>query len=427
MEFADVNSQRAAYGMNANFARHPAARAAMPSKVGTAVTVMALVALAFPTLLMFDLGGRVIFPHYVALAIAIPLLILLRQASPQTIKPVLPVLGMISISTLINYSSADLVVVGFHGLHLIAIMLLAACPGAVALRFAKVAIMIYVVAILLSQILILVGASWLVEWLLISKDDAGTARVAAFATEPSYAAMLLLIFTRFVMVFEIEWLNPRRLGLIIGALLATLSLFALISALLILAMYLYRRGDIRAMVWVLVGGGLLLTAISFTDFFTDRISALDLSRGAEGLGTGTVRLQPYLYMGTILPSNPWPLLLGAGAGYLEQAFYYDLGNFGSSAGRLTMHMAGPIYDYGLAAVLPILFIWNRPENFGERSLYLLMTVVVMLNTGIGSYLFIIFGTFALLEQRFRTQSGRSSTRAAQTARKQGQRHASATA
>ncbi|BDW83633.1 hypothetical protein MACH24_30710 [Erythrobacter sp. Dej080120_24] len=427
MEFADVNSQRAAKGKNANLARRPAARAAMSSKIGTAVTVMALVALAFPNSLMFDLDGRVIFLHYLALAIAIPLLILLRQATLQTVKPVLPVLGMISVSTLINYSSADLVVVFFHVLHLIAIMLLAACPGAVAMRFAKVTIMIYAVAILLAQILILVGASSIVEWLLISNGDGGAARVAAFATEPSYAAMLLLIFTRFVMVFEIEWLNPRRLGVIIGALLATLSLFALISALLILAMYLYRRGDIRAMVLVLAGGGMLLTAVSFTGFFTDRISALDLSLGAEGLGTGSVRLQPYLYMGTILPSNPWPLLFGAGAGYLEQAFYYDLGNFGSSASRLTMHMAGPIYDYGLAAVLPILFMWNRPENLGERSLYLLMAVAVMLNTGIGSYLFIIFGTFALLEQRFRTQSGRSSTPAAQTARKQGKRHASATA
>ena len=425
-ETAQVISQRSAHGLGTDFAQRSKTIGAAAIGIRNAVTVIAFVSLSFPTLLMFEFGGRLIFPHYAALAIVIPVLFLMGQASAQTVKPVLPVLAAIFLSTAIHSTTADLAVAGFHSLHLVAIMLLAACPGIVALRFAKTVIIIYAVAILLAQSLVVVGLSNVVDWLLIVKDEVGTPRVAAFATEPSYAAMILLILARFVIVLDIRWFTPVRLGLILGSLVATLSLFALISALLILAMYLHRRGDIRAMLIVLFGGALLLVAISYTDFFAARLSALDLSRGATGLGTGTVRLQPYLYMISILPSNPWPIVYGAGAGNLEQTFFYALGNFGSSAGRLTMHMAGPIYDYGLMAVLPILLWWNQPKNLVERSLYLLLTVAVLLNTGIGSYLFILFGTFALLEQRLRLASKNNQTRrASEPIRDQGKPHAPA--
>ena len=89
-----------------------------------------------------------------------------------------------------------------------------------------------------------------------------------------------------------------------------------------------------------------------------------------------------------------------------------------------MHMAGPIYDYGLMAVLPILLWWNKPNKLVERSLYLLLTLTVLLNTGIGSYLFILFGSFALLEQRLRLASKNNPTRrATEPIRDQGKPHA----
>ena len=56
----------------------------------------------------------------------------------------------------------------------------------------------------------------------------------------------------------------------------------------------------------------------------------------------------------------------------------------------------------------------------------LLTVAVLLNTGIGSYLFILFGTFALLEQRLRLASKNNQTRrASEPIRDQGKPHAPA--
>ncbi|WP_370220912.1 hypothetical protein [Qipengyuania sp.] len=400
-ESTHVIPQRPAYGMGKDFRQQSTSAGAVALSIRNWATVVALVALAFPTLLMSEIAGRVIFPHYIALAVIIPILTLTGQACWSTVKPIIPVLAMIFISTLINITSTNLLVAGFHSLHLVAIALLAGCSGVLALRFAKFTILAYVAAILLAQTSIVLGfASW-VEWLLVVKDGASALRVSAFATEPSYAAMIILVLTRFVICFDIGWLSPPRFGLILAALLATLSLFALISAILLLAMYLNRRGDIRAMAIVVVGGSLLLFVSTSTDFFTGRLQALDFTRGAEGLGTGTVRLLPYIYMGQILPHNPLPLFFGAGAGALEAGFFHAMGRYATVADFLSVHMAGPIYDYGLLAVIPIIFLWNRPRGNIDHGLFVLMTIAIILNTGIGTYLFIIFGTFALLEQRVR--------------------------
>lgn len=352
---------------------------------------------------MFELSGQMIYPHYIALLVVSPVLLVLGQETRATIVPALPILSAITISTIINLQTADLLVALFHAFHIVAVIILAGSPAPVALRYAKVSILIYAAAIFFAQALILSGLASQAEWLLILQNDMGAMRVAAFATEPAYAALTILILARFVLMIDIAWMTPARLSFILLALLATLSLFALVSAVLLLAMYLQRRGDIRAMAIVLLAGALLLVVVSQTQFFADRFSALDLARGAEGLGTGSVRLQPYIFIASILPANVIPLFVGAGAGYLEQAFFYELGNYGLGQGRLSMHMAGALYDYGLLAILPILFWWNRPANPISRALYIGMTIAVMLNTGIGSYLFVLFGTFALIEQRLRSE------------------------
>ena len=214
--------------------------------------------------------------------------------------------------------------------------------------------------------------------------------------------MIMLILTRFVIVTNVNWPTPQRLAMILGGLLATMSLFALISAILILAMYLLERRDTRATLAVLVGGVVLLVGLSFTDYFFSRLTALDLSQGSRGLGTGTVRLLPYIYISEILPENPWPLFVGAGAGALEPGFFWEIGQYATDANQLSPQMAGPIYDYGLPAILIIVLVWNRPEGPAARALFILMSIVIMLNTGMGTYLFILYGAFALLEQRLRS-------------------------
>lgn len=372
----------------------------MTLRVSDAVTLLALIALCFPTLALIQLGASVVFPHYMALAIAIPVLFALR---PWTLKPVLPVLGMILLSTALNINTVSIPIAIFHSLHLVAIALLAGVPGGLPLRFAKATIMIYSITILLTQILVVLGLGGLVEGLLVQDEGLTATRVGGFATEPSYAAMILLILSRFVIVCDADWLGPRRLAVVLGALVATLSLFALLSAVLIIAIYLLERSNMQAMLAILIGGIVLLIGLSLTEFLTVRLNSLDMSRGMMGLGSGAIRLLPYQYLADILPKNPWPLFVGAGAGALEPIFFEDVGRYYTIHSRLTPHMAGPLYDYGLVAILPILLLWNRPGGLVARAIFIIMALIVMLNTGIGTYLFILFGIFALLEQKHRSK------------------------
>ena len=368
-------------------------------RLSDAMVLVSLAALCFPALALIRLGDGLVFPHYIALALAMPLLLLLR---PLTIAPALPVIAMIVLSSLLNAYTVALPIAVFHSLHLAAAALLASCPAPLALRFAKATLLIYAVTILLTQVLVAVGLHGLVEGLLVQQEGLTNTRVSSFATEPSYASMIMLILTRFVLVTNVNWLTLRRLALILGALLASLSLFALISAILILAMYLLERGATRAALGGLLSGVVMLVGLSFTDFFLLRLTALDLSQGALGLGTGTIRLLPYIYMFDILPENPWPLLVGAGAGALEPGFFEEVGQYATSANQLSTQMAGPIYDYGLPTILIILLVWNRPKGLAARALFILMSLVIMMNTGLGTYLFVLFGTFALLEQRLKS-------------------------
>ncbi|MBL43776.1 MAG: hypothetical protein CMN71_03375 [Sphingomonadaceae bacterium] len=349
--------------------------------------------------MIIRMGNQLVFPHYVAIALAAPILLLAQWR--MVIYPILPVLFFIFLSSLLNIDSADVWVATFHSLHLLAIALLASTPGRIALPFAKFVVIAYCITIILSQVLIFFGLQSLIEWMLVHNEKLVTTRVSAFATEPSYAAIIILVSVRFIIVIDQKWLNVPRLSFIITSLLATLSLFAVLSAMLLLMMYLVRRGRIREVIGVFIGGAVLLIGISFTDFFAQRLAQIDMSQGARGLGSGTIRLLPYLYIQQILPGNFWPLLVGAGAGTLEPAFYMAVGQYVTDSHYLTAHMAGPIYDYGIPAILPILFLWNRPTGLVDRILYITMTLLVMLNTGIGTYLFVFFGAFALLEQRMR--------------------------
>lgn len=368
-------------------------------RVYKVLALLSLTALCYPALAMIRLGGSILFPHYVVLAFAMPVFFARR---PIFLKPVLPILGVIAVSSLINANTVSLYIALFHSLHLMAAALLASCPGWLALRFAKATLLIYAVTILMTQVLVAVDLGALVEGLLVQKEGLTNTRVLGFATEPSYAGMIMLILARFVIVCDPYWFGPRRLALVLGALLASLSLFALISAILILAMLMLERGVKRAILGVLVASAVLIVGMSQTDFFAARLAEIDLSQGLRGLDTGTPRLLPYVYMVEVLPENPWALFVGAGAGAFEPAFFTALGQYVTANDYLATHMAGPLYDYGLLAILPILFLWNRPEGLAARALFIAMSLVIMLNTSIGTYLFILYGTFALLEQRLRT-------------------------
>lgn len=367
-------------------------------RVSEAVAIIGLVALAFPTLLLIQLGGRYIYPHYPALLLAITVLLMLRPVDVMTIRLSWVLLVL---SSLLNLGSLSLTVVIFHVLHLMAIALLSGSALGHVLRFAKITLMAYVAAIVLAKALETVGLGELVAGLLISDpDQVGEARVAAFATEPSYAGLIMLILGRFIILHDAAWMTLRRIGLVLATMLLTLSLFSLLAAFLLLLVYLRQQSSTRVILGMLLGGLVLGIGIGSTDFFAMRAAGFDTSLGLMGFGTGTIRLLPYIYLAEIIPENPMALIVGGGGGAFQPQFFADLGQYYTNNATLTGQMAAGIYDYGLPVVVTFL-MWNRPPALADKVLYLAMALMVILNSGIGTYLFIIFGVFSLLEQRIR--------------------------
>ncbi|WP_417464358.1 hypothetical protein [Kordiimonas sp.] len=368
------------------------------SRVSRMVAWIALLTLAFPSLFLFQVNERFVYAHYFAVALAIPVLMVLR---PVLQMPVLISIGLIISSSLINANDFVLTVAVFHLLHLLAIALLAGTAVDAVLRFAKITVIAYSIAIMMAWFMQLVGLGSLVSGLLVIKPDAiGDARVAAFATEPSYAGLILLILSRFIILADISWMTPSRMAMVCSALILSLSLYSGISAFLLMLIYLHRTHNLRAIIGAFVAGTILIVGINMMDFFADRLSAFDSSMGLLGYGSASIRLLPYIQLWDMLSDDPLTLMFGSGAGTFEPYFFWNLGQYYTDNEALTPHMAAAIYDYGLPAIIPF-FFWCRPRGGLNRALYIAMAVIVMLNTGIGSYLFILFGTFSLIEQKLR--------------------------
>lgn len=368
-------------------------------KVSDVLLVIALFSLTFPILAKIQVGSTVIFPHYPALALALPVFFLMN---PTAASKALPAILIILISTIVNINTASIYIAVAHSLHIIAAALLASGSGNIALRFTKFSVISYSIAILTTQIFVNFGLEALVDGFFTQRSDTLEIRYSAFATEPSYAGMIMLILSRFIILADIDWMTPRRLILITGSMMASLSLFSTIGAILILGFYFLEKSNIRSMIIAALGGLAVLMAFTQIDYFASRMDELDLSLGLYGLNTGTTRLLPYIYMTNLLSDNVLPLFLGAGAGALDPVFFQNVGQYHTQHEHFSTGMAGPIYDYGAFVILVVFVLWNRPRGALSWLLYIIMAAIIGLNSGIGTYLFVLFGTYALLEQRLRS-------------------------
>ena len=187
--------------------------------------------------------------------------------------------------------------------------------------------------------------------------------------------------------------------IILCSLLATLSVFPYFSR-FILFTYLKQRGDVRGAAGLILGFVVVSAIVGTSEYFNSRFAGIDLSAGLGGLDTGVPRLLPYVYVFENLPAQPWFLVWGSGAGTLDSRFFIDVGQYYTDFDSFSVHMAGAIFDYGLPIIFIILFSWGASSGVFGRMLFIVTTLFIFLNTGIGTYLFIIFGTFALLERRF---------------------------
>lgn len=363
-------------------------------------TFFALTALTFPSLMMFEYQGQMIFPHYIALVIAIPILFAVRPTA--ILSCIIPLL-IIFMSSMLNANEFSFGIAMFHAFSFISIAFLSSSRIGSVLKFAKSALLVYAWGIFALQILAFLGYGSFIEQFLVQKEGIAGTRISGFATEPAYAGLIMLILGRFILSIDPNWMSPRRLAFVLGAMVASLSLFSLLAAILLLALYVGRSGRIRTLVGVFFGGVVLVLIVASTDFFISRIEALNFSAGALGLGSGTIRLLPYIYLSDILRGDVWPLIWGAGAGQFEPQFFLNVGRYHTNNETLTAHMAAAIYDYGLPIVLWVIYSFNRFASPIVRAIYLVMAILVILNTGLGTYLFILYGVFSLLERNWHSR------------------------
>lgn len=360
------------------------------------IYLLCLMSLCFPALGIIRTSFGVLFPHYFVFAFAIPVLLLSRFALNHW---VLLLLGLICLSTLFNVLQFSLYIMGIHIFHLLALSLLSRCPVDLALSFAKFTVIAYVAVILITQIVILLDLTWLVGAFVVVDD--GVARVSAFATEPSYASMIILILSRFVLCFDKLWFSLPKLSLVLLSLLATLSLYAVLCAAMLFILYMIERNGVRG-----IFAGVLVTLVALipafflaSDFLFSRVSEFDLSQGIHGINTGTIRLLPWVFAIDRIPESPWLLLIGAGAGSLDPLFFSEVGQFRTDNDHLSTHMAGAFYDYGLLFLLASILMVNSSRTFLSAAATFFMTLMIMLNCSVATYLFVIFGSYALIENK----------------------------
>jgi hypothetical protein len=374
--------------------------------ISALIIYVSMFTLLFPSPFLIESGRGLIFGHYLSLLVAVPVLALSQSI---TLAPVLFSLYMLLVSTVINASEASVSVWIFHSLHLVAIGLLSSVKIEIAVKFSKFAISAYVATILFTQLLLIFGMGELVSRLsVVISDNSGNYRISAYATEPAFAGIMLLILARFLIFHDPDWVSVRRFYSILLAMILLNSLFAILSAILLSVMHLNKFRDIRTVFIGLLSCFIMSISYFYFGDYAERVQNLDFSNSMMGLGSGSIRLLPYSYLFNELPKADFAfvLLWGAGADVFQSNFFSDIGQFYTNHDQLSGHTAAMIYNYGLPAVIPWIF-WNRPRGFIDRFLFLIMTVLILLNTGIGSYLFLIFGIYSIAEQRSRQRKGSS--------------------
>lgn len=261
---------------------------------------------------------------------------------------------MIFISTIANAGNTSLQVAAFHLFHLAAVSTLSSYWFKQSLNSAKIVLTSYVILIFFSEAIILLNLPDVVaSFSIITEVNSGARRIAAFATEPAFAGLVMLIMSRFVLMHDPAWMTKYRQALILIAMYLTQSFISFLSALLLLAM-LQRRMR-YSLGWTIIGACLLLSAFAASGYFSQRVEGIDTSSGFMGMGSGTIRILPLAYLFEAITQNPLAIIIGAGAGSFQDEFFIAIGQYYTKNDQLSGHMAAIIYDYGIAAVAPLFF------------------------------------------------------------------------
>jgi hypothetical protein len=367
-----------------------------PNRLAETLFVLSLLTLVFPALFAINAEYRLIYGHYFGFALLIPFALL---QCPMRIRLVLFPIGLILLSTVINFGRAEILVAVFHALHLLAVVALSAYNLPAMIKITRRVLSAMILLVIGLGLIELFGlAAILPEIFYVADPSSGTYRLTALTTEPAAAVIIILILSRFIMMAAPGTVRGRDIALVLVALIMAKSLNGIIVGGLLLGTYVLEQRRLSAVAMLILAGSFGLVVLSQNAYFSERLAELDFSKGPMALGTGSIRLLPYTYIGDTLQHSPAILFWGAGAGDFESGFFRAYGQYFTSNDRLSGHMAESLYDYGIFFVLAIAFL-NRPKKPAQLITYLLTTIVVFLNAGIGTYLFILYGAYSMMERK----------------------------
>jgi hypothetical protein len=228
-------------------------------------------------------------------------------------------------------------------------------------------------------------AAQIFRFAVVSQD--GSNRISGFATEPSYEAFLIT-FLWFVL-FKSGEMNDFWTALGVASLLFLESLFGLFLAALIAVELLGNKRVtwIYKILFFIVGS--LVSIVQLGDsYLSDKISVFLATFSDLENGPGAVRIAPYLYLNQIGWVDSLSFF-GNGAGTFGGRYFDEYGFMITERTTLSGHMAELLYDYGII-LFGSLFIFCCAHFPARNIVSVPLTLLVFLNTGVGSYLFVTY-------------------------------------
>jgi len=349
-----------------------------------------IVSLCLPILFMYSAGGTYLYLYYVLGAGIIMASIWYRAKWPTLLVATALIMLLVS---LFNIASTRLSVLVFQLFFIVLLAVHSRLPFE-RINFKAIITYIYYAycfVLILSGVIDLIGlAQFLPDMFYIIERDNGGFRFNAFATESSYAALLLLIFYRYLYRESEGKLNVGFLMITLLSIYFTKSVYGVISILLILSMQVLSVRASMKIPLLVIGGGIILFLLFSSEYFFGRLSGLAESQSVEGMGTAGIRLLPIVFFIEKLQNHvPYWLITGNGAGSMSIEFYESVGRFYTEEGRFSTHMIGFIHDYGM---LPIILLakYALPKDTMQQIFYMTMFILISTNAGFATYLFFIF-------------------------------------
>jgi len=315
------------------------------------------------TCLFFFRIKRVLFPSYCIITVLMITAFILNYAASSILTLVAHV-GFISMSYIIASSrgSLEALLITIFRLHISFIIIISFLS-------------------ILNPLLV----SQIIPFAVV--HDEGVNRINGFATEPSYAGFLLAFI--WFMLFRKDRVSMVWTCLAIASMLLLKSIFGfLLVGIIIMHLSGEKRVSLSYRFYILVAACLIIIFQIGDSYLSFKISSLFSNFTDLGNGPGAVRMSPYLYLNEIGWFNSLSLF-GNGSGVFGSR-YFDEYAFAITEGTaLSGHMAEFLYDYGVVLFLG-LFVFCCVYFPAPLFVSIPLTLLVFLNTGIGSYLFVTY-------------------------------------